>query len=193
MNNNLVVLCCIQWFSGDSHGGKLQDQRKMKSQVWSSVLTVLLLEAKNLSPGDEKVYMDAFVKFRMGNQKYKTRTLSRTTYPKWVEQFDFYIYEGQPQILEVQVYDESFSRDYIGRCAIDIGLLEKEQTHQKTFQLQESPGEISMLLTVSGTSGGENSSDLAVFSMNEEEEKEMKNKFVSWSVICMQIVLILGL
>lgn len=151
----------------------------MKSQVWSSVLTVLLLEAKNLSPGDEKVYMDAFVKFRMGNQKYKTRTLARTTTPKWIEQFDFYIYEGQPQILEVQVYDESFSKDYIGRCAIDIGLLEKELTHQKTFQLQESPGEISMLLTVSGTSGGENSSDLGVYSMSEEGEKEVRGRYVS--------------
>lgn len=122
----------------------------------------------------------------MGNQKYKTRTLARTTAPKWIEQFDFYLYDGQPQILEVQVYDESFSKDYIGRCAIDIGLLEKEMTHQKTFQLQESSGEISMLLTVSGTSGAESISDLGNYTHSEEEESKLKGRFVSRHGIYLQ-------
>ncbi|CAL8113848.1 unnamed protein product [Orchesella dallaii] len=165
------------WFSGEAPGGKLQDKSKMKSQIWSSVLTVLVLEADNLSPGDEKVYMDAFVKFRMGNQKFKTRTLQRVTSAKWLEQFDFYLYDGQPQVLEVQVFDESFSRDYIGRCAIDIGLLEKELTHHKVFQLQESPGEISLLLTISGLAGVESISDLTHHSISDDEMIEQYSRF----------------
>ncbi|ODM89358.1 Multiple C2 and transmembrane domain-containing protein 2 [Orchesella cincta] len=165
------------WFSGDAPGGKLQDKGKIKSQIWSSVLTVLVLEANNLSPGDEKVYMDAFVKFRMGNQKFKTRTLSRVTGPKWLEQFDFYLYDGQPQVLEVQIFDESFSRDYIGRCAIDIGLLEKELTHHKVFQLQESPGEIALLLTISGLAGDSSISDLNHHSLSDDQAMEQRSRF----------------
>jgi hypothetical protein len=89
------------------------------------------------------------------------------------------LYEGQPQILEVQVFDESFSRDYIGRVAIDIGLLEKELTQEKTLTLQEGNGEISMLLTVSGTSGIESISDLSNHNPQSEEVSLIRSRYVS--------------
>ncbi|CAG7817684.1 unnamed protein product [Allacma fusca] len=167
------------WLTDGQSSARLADsQRRLKSQIWSSVLTVLLLEAKNLSSDKEdRIIMDAFVKFRLGNQKYKSRTVARTTHPKWCEQFDFYLYEGQPQILEVQIYDEAFSRDYIGRCSIDIGLLAKEITHNQTFQLQEGPGEISLLLTISGTCGTETISDLGNFKPSVEENKILQSRY----------------
>lgn len=115
---------------------------------------------------------------RLGNQKYKTRTVPRTTNPKWIEQFDFYLYEGQPQIMEVQVFDESFSRDYIGRVAVDVGLLEKEKTHHKAFQLQEGNGEISFLMTVSGTVGIESISDLTSYNPSNDEANSLHSRYV---------------
>lgn len=48
--------------SGD--GRFIDTQKRAKSQVWSSVLTVLIIEAKNLSPGPDNYVMDSYVKFR---------------------------------------------------------------------------------------------------------------------------------
>jgi Ca2+-dependent lipid-binding protein len=96
-----------------------------------------------------------------------------------LEQFDLYLYEGQPQVLEIQIYDESFSRDYIGRCSIDIGLLSKETTHSVTVPLQEGPGEISFLLTISGTCGTETISDLTNYNPSPEEMASSQSRYVS--------------
>ncbi|XP_035701326.1 multiple C2 and transmembrane domain-containing protein isoform X3 [Folsomia candida] len=163
------------WMSGD--GRFIDTQKRAKSQVWSSVLTVLIIEAKNLSPGPDNYVMDSYVKFRLGTQKYKTRTVSRTTNPKWLEQFDFYLYEGQPQILDLQLFDEAFSKDYIGRVAIDIGLLEKERTHQKELKLQEGNGQVFLLLTVSGTHGVDSISDLINHTPSPEQDVKLRAKY----------------
>lgn len=79
----------------------IEAQKRLKSQVWSSVLTILVLEARNLSNVQDNYNIDAYVKFRLGNQKYKTRTIQRTMNPKWVEQFDFYLYEGILKLIIV--------------------------------------------------------------------------------------------
>jgi hypothetical protein len=81
--------------------------------------------------------------------------------------------------MEVQVFDESFSRDYIGRVAIDIGLLEKEVTHHKSYLLQEGNGEISFLLTISGTAGGESISDLTNYNPLSDEAISVRSSYVS--------------
>lgn len=38
--------------------------RRLKSQIWSSVVTIVLVEGKNLLPMDIDGYSDPFVKFR---------------------------------------------------------------------------------------------------------------------------------
>lgn len=50
--------------NADSHTAK-EAQKKLKTQTWNGVLTVLLVEAKNLSPVDESLLVtDSYVKFR---------------------------------------------------------------------------------------------------------------------------------
>ena len=77
------------------------------------------------------------------------------------------------------MFDEAYSKDHIGRCSIDIGLLAKEITHNKAFQLQEGTGEISLLLTISGTCGTETISDLANYKPSTEEVKQLQTRYVS--------------
>jgi len=131
-----------------------------------------------------------FIPFRLGSQKYKSRTVSRTAVPKWLEQFDLYLYEGQPQVLEVQIYDEAFSRDYIGRCSVDVGLLEKETTHHITLPLQEGPGQISLLLTISGTSGTETISDLTNYNPSPEEVQTIQSRYVRFGFATNQVTVV---
>lgn len=44
--------------------------RRLKSQIWSSVVTIVLVEAKNLLPMDIDGLSDPYVKFRYVNSRY---------------------------------------------------------------------------------------------------------------------------
>lgn len=47
--------------------------KKQKTQIWDSVVTVILIEGKNLSAKDENGLSDPYVRFKMGNEKYKSK------------------------------------------------------------------------------------------------------------------------
>ena len=56
------VLLCLQYFQRTN---RLADvNRRLKSQIWSSVVTIVLVEAKNLLPMDIDGLSDPYVKFR---------------------------------------------------------------------------------------------------------------------------------
>lgn len=83
---------------------------------------------------------DPYVKFRLGNQKYKSKvsfsdsfrsalestihrmgvfaqTVPKTLSPQWREQFDLHLYEESGGVLEITVWDRDTGRrdDFIGR------------------------------------------------------------------------------
>lgn len=54
--------------------------------------------------------------FRLGSEKYKSKVIYKTLNPRWLEQFDFHLYDDQSQELEVTVWDKDRSKDdFMGR------------------------------------------------------------------------------
>ena len=49
--------------------------KKAKTQMWSSVVTIVLVEGKHLLAMDDNGLSDPYVKFRLGNEKYKSKVL----------------------------------------------------------------------------------------------------------------------
>ncbi|XP_032671978.1 multiple C2 and transmembrane domain-containing protein isoform X2 [Odontomachus brunneus] len=139
--------------------------RRLKSQIWSSVVTIVLVEAKNLLPMDIDGLSDPYVKFRLGTEKYKSKVVNKTLNPVWLEQFDLHLYEDPylGQELEVTVWDRdrSHNDDLMGRTVIDLAALERETTHRLWRELEDGSGNIFLLLTISGTTASETISDLA--------------------------------
>ena len=47
--------------------------KKLKTQIWSSVVTIVLVEGIHLLPMDDNGLSDPYIKFRLGNEKYKSK------------------------------------------------------------------------------------------------------------------------
>ncbi|XP_066589829.1 multiple C2 and transmembrane domain-containing protein isoform X2 [Prorops nasuta] len=155
--------------------------RKLKSQIWSSVVTIVLVEAKNLLPMDIDGLSDPYVKFRLGTEKYKSKVSNKTLNPVWLEQFDLHLYEDPylGQELEVTVWDRDRSHqdDLMGRTVIDLATLERETTHRLWRELEDGSGSIFLLLTISGTTASETISDLAAHEETPQERGQLLSRY----------------
>ncbi|KAL0120550.1 hypothetical protein PUN28_008335 [Cardiocondyla obscurior] len=155
--------------------------RRLKSQIWSSVVTIVLVEAKNLLPMDIDGLSDPYVKFRLGTEKYKSKVVNKTLNPIWLEQFDLHLYEDPylGQELEVTVWDRDRSHqdDLMGKTVIDLATLERETTHRLWRELEDGSGSIFLLLTISGTTASETISDLAVHEETPIEHTQLVQRY----------------
>ncbi|XP_043520900.1 multiple C2 and transmembrane domain-containing protein isoform X3 [Frieseomelitta varia] len=155
--------------------------RRLKSQIWSSVVTIVLVEAKNLLPMDIDGLSDPYVKFRLGTEKYKSKVVHKTLNPVWLEQFDLHLYEDPylGQELEVTVWDrdKSHQDDLMGRTVIDLATLERETTHRLWRDLEDGSGNIFLLLTISGTTASETISDLAAHEETPREREQLYQRY----------------
>ncbi|KAH0947183.1 hypothetical protein HN011_001198 [Eciton burchellii] len=155
--------------------------RRLKSQIWSSVVTIVLVEAKTLLPMDIDGLSDPYVKFRLGTEKYKSKVVNKTLNPIWLEQFDLHLYEDPylGQELEVTVWDRDRSHqdDLMGRTVIDLATLERETTHRLWRELEDGSGNIFLLLTISGTTASETISDLAAHEETPIERTQLVQRY----------------
>uniref|UniRef100_A0A3Q3ISM1 C2 domain-containing protein n=1 Tax=Monopterus albus TaxID=43700 RepID=A0A3Q3ISM1_MONAL len=88
-----------------------------KPQLWRGIVSIALIEGQNLTPMDPNGLSDPYVKFRLGPQKYRSKTVPKTLSPQWREQFDLHVYEETGGVLEITVWDRDTGRrdDFLGR------------------------------------------------------------------------------
>ena len=54
--------------------GSLESQaRKLKMQIWSGIVNIVLVEGHDLMAMDDNGLSDPYVKFRLGQEKYKSK------------------------------------------------------------------------------------------------------------------------
>ncbi|XP_067171455.1 multiple C2 and transmembrane domain-containing protein 1 [Apteryx mantelli] len=144
-----------------------------KSQLWRGIVSVTLIEGRELKAMDANGLSDPYVKFRLGHQKYKSKIVPKTLNPQWREQFDFHLYEERGGIIDITVWDKDAGKrdDFIGRCQIDLSALSKEQTHKLEMPLEEGEGCLVLLVTLTA-SAAVSISDLSVNSLEDQKERE---------------------
>ncbi|XP_062553215.1 multiple C2 and transmembrane domain-containing protein isoform X2 [Armigeres subalbatus] len=150
---------------------KLADaSRRLKSQIWSSVVTIVLIEAKGLPPDAENALNDVYVRFRLGNEKYKSKTSYRA---RWLEQFDLHLFDDD-QLLELIVCGKY---NTYGKCTIDLRSLPRERTHGMWQPLEECTGEVHLMLTISGTTASETITDLTSYREDPKERTQQQKRY----------------
>uniref|UniRef100_H3D7T4 Multiple C2 and transmembrane domain containing 1 n=1 Tax=Tetraodon nigroviridis TaxID=99883 RepID=H3D7T4_TETNG len=150
-----------------------------KAQLWRGIVNIALIEGRNLIPMDPNGLSDPYVKFRLGNQKYKSKTVPKTLSPQWREQFDLHLYEESGGVLEITVWDKDTGRrdDFIGRCMLDLSTLAKEHTHHLELPLEEARGFVVLLVTLTA-SAHVSIADLSVTPLDDpQERREILNRY----------------
>ncbi|XP_054042248.1 multiple C2 and transmembrane domain-containing protein 1 isoform X2 [Rissa tridactyla] len=144
-----------------------------KSQLWRGIVSITLIEGRELKAMDANGLSDPYVKFRLGHQKYKSKIMPKTLNPQWREQFDFHLYEERGGIIDITVWDKDAGKrdDFIGRCQVDLSNLSKEHTHKLEMPLEEGEGCLVLLVTLTA-SAAVTISDLSLNSLEDQKERE---------------------
>uniref|UniRef100_A0A3B4YYR5 Multiple C2 and transmembrane domain-containing protein 1-like n=1 Tax=Stegastes partitus TaxID=144197 RepID=A0A3B4YYR5_9TELE len=181
--DSTTMLLRRSWKRSTKHQQSIRlSELHRKSQLWRGIVSIALIEGRNLIPMDPNGLSDPYVKFRLGPQKYKSKTVPKTLSPQWREQFDLHLYEETGGILEITVWDRDTGRrdDFIGRCQLDLSTLSKEQTHHLELPLEESRGFVVLLVTLTA-SAAVSIADLSVTPLDDPQERREILKRYSFS------------
>uniref|UniRef100_A0A1B0AMI4 C2 domain-containing protein n=2 Tax=Nemorhina TaxID=44051 RepID=A0A1B0AMI4_9MUSC len=148
-----------------------ESSKRLKSQIWSSVVTILLVKSKDLPLGDDGSKLtDAHIKFRLGNEKYKSKS---SWTERWLEQFDLHLFD-EDQTLELSLWNRN---NLYGKASIDLSGFQRETTHGIWKSFEDCPGEVFLMLTISGTTALETISDLKAFKEDPRELKLLRDRY----------------
>ncbi|XP_062860613.1 multiple C2 and transmembrane domain-containing protein 2 [Trichomycterus rosablanca] len=160
----ITLDACVSIFEGPTKKNKWQLKRKgsfnkgqlraaavQKSQVWNGLYTVVLVEGREMPEGGQG---DIFVRFRLGEQRFRSKNLCIKANPQWREKFEFNRFEdGQPDMLVFEVLCKKGRKceECWGMHEVDISQLPANQTHSYSFATVK--GQVMFLVTPTLCSG----------------------------------------
>uniref|UniRef100_A0A8C1NKT8 Multiple C2 domains, transmembrane 1b n=1 Tax=Cyprinus carpio TaxID=7962 RepID=A0A8C1NKT8_CYPCA len=147
-----------------------------KSQLWRGIVSISLIEGRNLIPMDQNGLSDPYVRFKLGPQKYKSKTIPKTLNPQWREQFDLHLYDEEGGILEITpiagcLINKKYMCLTYFRCQLDLSKLSREKTHKLELELEEDKGTLVLLVTLTATVAV-SISDLSVNLLDDQDRRQ---------------------
>ncbi|XP_073320106.1 multiple C2 and transmembrane domain-containing protein 2-like isoform X1 [Pagrus major] len=163
---------------GSSPSFRLSESLR-KSQLWTSVVSVTLVEGQELPLDSQGGQL--FVRFRLGEQTYKSKNHCKVSKPQWRERFTLNQFLDGHNILEVELWSKEGRRseECLGTCEVDLSRVPVNQRQLFTKALVEGRGHLVFLLTVN-TCSGVSISDLCAAPLDEPHEKQ--NQLENYSV-----------
>ncbi|XP_072324799.1 multiple C2 and transmembrane domain-containing protein 2-like [Scyliorhinus torazame] len=131
------------------HNIRLSDALR-KNQLWNGIVGITLIEGKGIK---EDAIEGCYVKFRLGDEKYKSKVLDKCANPQWREQFDFHLFNDRMNILEVEVCGKNSQKQEgsFGICQVDLSTLPKGQKHRLELSLENGLGSLVLLLMLTAS------------------------------------------
>uniref|UniRef100_A0A8D0AAH1 Multiple C2 domains, transmembrane 2a n=1 Tax=Sander lucioperca TaxID=283035 RepID=A0A8D0AAH1_SANLU len=122
-------------------------RNQLKNQMWTGVLGITLVEGQDLPQHGRG---DIYVRFRLGDQKYKSKNLCIQANPQWREQFDFNQFEDNQEPLQVEVYSKRGRKceESWGLFEIDLSRLPLNERQLYTHVLDPGKGRLVFLVTL---------------------------------------------
>ncbi|XP_078097638.1 multiple C2 and transmembrane domain-containing protein 2-like [Mustelus asterias] len=122
-----------------------------KNQLWNGIVSIILIEGTGIK---EDAIEGCYVKFRLGDERYRSKVLYKCTNLQWREQFDFHLFNERVNILEVEVCGKGNPKQEgsFGICRVDLSTLSKGQTNRLELSLDNGLGSLVLLLTLPSSS-----------------------------------------
>ncbi|XP_030582263.1 multiple C2 and transmembrane domain-containing protein 2 isoform X2 [Archocentrus centrarchus] len=152
-----------------SQNVRLSEQLR-KSQLWTSVVVVTLVEGQELPVDSQGGQF--FVRFRLGEQRYRSKDHCRVPNPQWRERFTLNQFLDGSQMLEVELWSKEGRRteDCLGTCKVDLSSIPVNQRQLFSLSMEPRRGNLVFLLTLSACSGV-SVSDLCAAPLDEARER----------------------
>uniref|UniRef100_A0A8D3BT87 C2 domain-containing protein n=1 Tax=Scophthalmus maximus TaxID=52904 RepID=A0A8D3BT87_SCOMX len=138
-----------------------------KGQLWTSVVSVTLVEGQELPV--EAQAGQLFVRFRLGEQRYKSKNQCKVANPQWRERFTLNQFVDSPEILEVELWSKEGRRNE--ECGVNLSIVPFNQRQLFTQALEQGRGRLVFLITLI-TCSGVSISDLCAAPLDEPHEQQ---------------------
>uniref|UniRef100_A0A0N5BUN0 C2 domain-containing protein n=1 Tax=Strongyloides papillosus TaxID=174720 RepID=A0A0N5BUN0_STREA len=147
-------------------------------QIWNSVLNIVLVRAtlNSLTLQTPCGRPSPYVKFRLGNEKYKSKVMGQTFEPQWLEQFDLHIFNEEDHDLEMSIIDKT-TNTILGNTSLKLSEIIKEQTNEMWIELDDEKGALLLLVSISGSSVSSRS-----FDKDDETDMERNEKINQYKI-----------
>ncbi|CAG4922907.1 unnamed protein product [Colias eurytheme] len=130
----------------EKFGKKFMRSKSLNSQ-WSTVVTIVLIEAKNISTLiDDGTPRSLYCKLRLGLETYKSKSSPNIEHPEWRETLKMHLYHDH--LLHISLLDRGKQKNSFGSCVLDLSNLEKERTHELWMDLDDGPGKVHLSITM---------------------------------------------
>ncbi|KAM9351988.1 LOW QUALITY PROTEIN: multiple C2 and transmembrane domain-containing protein 2 [Symphorus nematophorus] len=142
----------------------------LKNKMWTGVLGITLVEGQDLP---QYGHGDIYVRFRLSDQKYKSKNLCIQANPQWREQFDFNQFEDNQEPLQVEVCSKRGRKgeESWGMFEIDLLRLPLNETQLYTHVLNPGKGRLVFLVTLRPC-WGVSISDIETATLEKPEERD---------------------
>ncbi|KAM4618256.1 multiple C2 and transmembrane domain-containing protein 2 [Polymixia lowei] len=127
-------------------------KNQLKNHLWSGVFSVTLVEGQDLPQHGQG---DVYARFRLGDQKYKSKNLCIQANPQWREQFDFNQFEDNQEPLQVEVYAKRGRKceESWGMFEVDLSRVPVNESQFYTRVLDPGKGRLVFLVTLAACCG----------------------------------------
>ncbi|XP_074489122.1 multiple C2 and transmembrane domain-containing protein 2 isoform X2 [Sebastes fasciatus] len=145
-------------------------RNQLRNQMWTGVLGIALVEGQDLP---QQGHGDIYVRFRLADQKYKSKNLCIQANPQWREQFDFNQFEDNQEPLQVEVYSKRGRKgeESWGMFEIDVSRLSLNEKQHYTHVLNPGKGRLVVLVTLRPC-WGVSISDIETAALEKPDERD---------------------
>ncbi|XP_051985701.1 multiple C2 and transmembrane domain-containing protein 2-like [Xyrauchen texanus] len=164
-------------FTGSTEQNRHLADSLKKSQQWTGIYTITLVEGQDL-PVDGQG--DVFVRFKLGDQKYKSKSQDKKVNIQWRERFDFNQFPDASSLLKIEVVGKEGRRyeDCYGHCEVDMSGLPLNESTLFKSELDSCRGRVVFLVTPTPCTGV---SIMDLIAPPLEEPHERDNMLVKYS------------
>uniref|UniRef100_A0AAX7VEJ4 C2 domain-containing protein n=1 Tax=Astatotilapia calliptera TaxID=8154 RepID=A0AAX7VEJ4_ASTCA len=145
-------------------------KNQLRNQMWTGVLCITLVEGQDMPQCGQG---DIYVRFRLGDQKYKSKNLCIQPNPQWREQFDFNQFEDNQEPLQVEMCSKRGrkSEESWGMLEVDVSTLTVNEKQLYSYMLNPGKGRVVFLITLRSV-WGVSISDIENATLSKPDEKD---------------------